>query len=83
MSPMIATMVRSGTYRDAIVAEHIVPGEPRQLIFVTDTPTPDPVPVEHHLVQSFLSHGPRSVELSLGLLDDDLKLAGQLARVDD
>ena len=58
-------------------------GEPRELRLVADPPAPDPVAVEHHLVQRLVRHRRRRVELALGFLDDDLELAGQLALVDD
>jgi len=63
--------------------EQILPGEPGKLIFQADPPAPDPVPIEHDLVQRLLRHVTRRVPLALGLLDDDLKLASQLLLIDD
>jgi len=67
----------------AIVRQQILTGEPGQLVFVADPPAPDPVPIEHDLVQRFLRHSAGCVSFALGLLDDDLKLASQFILVDN
>ena len=75
-----------GPLRDvsrAVVGPEIVAGESGELFLVADAPAADAVPVEHHLVQRLVGDGARRVELALGLLDDDLELARQLAGVDD
>jgi hypothetical protein len=49
---------------------------------VANAPSADSVPVEHHLVQGFLSHRTGRIPLPLGFLNDDLELPFQLIGID-
>ncbi len=72
----------AGAIKVAIEADHIVLSQRAQPRLAADAPAADAMPVVEQLVQRLRRDGRRVVGFALGLLDDHLELARQLAAVD-